>query len=276
MPEDLVYLSMIESGFNPNARSTAQAVGLWQFVAGTGRVYGLRIDGVVDERRDPEASTDAALRYLDDLHEQFGSWSLATAAYNSGENRVARIMREVTGAVRGQESDFWLIRSKLPSETREYVPLIYAAALVGKEPHKYGLDDVERLLPLEVETVDVPGGTSLDVVARAIGMEAQNVRDLNPQLIQGVTPAGNSAYPVRIPEGRTALLRANFARAVATISPAPPPAAKSSASTHRVASGESLGIIARRHGVTTIALQRANGMSGKTTIQPGQVLKIPA
>src|SRR5690606_26756999 len=136
MPEDLVYLSMVESGFNPNARSKAQAVGLWQFMAATGRMYGLRIDGYVDERRDPERSTDAALSYLKHLDYPFGSWSLAAAAYNSGGNRVARIMREETGTVRGEESDFWRIRSRLPSETREYVPLIFAVALVGKEPHK--------------------------------------------------------------------------------------------------------------------------------------------
>jgi membrane-bound lytic murein transglycosylase D len=201
MPEDLLYLSMIESGFNPNARSKAQAVGLWQFIADTGRRYGLRIDSYVDERRDPEKSTDAALRYLQDLHAKFGSWNLAAAAYNTGENRVARIMREETGTVEGRESDFWRIRSRLPSETREYVPLIFAAALIGKEPHKYGLDRVERLLPLPVEEVEVPGGTSLAVVASAVGVSTGDVRELNPHLIQGITPPG-SAYPVRIPEGR--------------------------------------------------------------------------
>lgn len=211
MPEDLLYLSMIESGFNPNAKSKAQAVGLWQFMAGTARGYGLRIDNYVDERRDPEKSTDAALRYLQDLYNQFGSWNLAAAAYNSGGNRVARIMREETGAERGSEGDFWRIRSRLPSETREYVPLMFAAALIGKEPHKYGLDRVERLLPLPVEKVDVPGGTSLDAVAEAIGVDGDDLRELNPELIRGTTPPGKS-YDVRIPEGRAALLAANQGR----------------------------------------------------------------
>src|SRR5690606_29121840 len=107
MPEDLLYLAMVESGFDPNAVSRAQAVGLWQFVAETGRLYGLRIDGWVDERRDPVRSTDAALDYLQTLHDRFGAWNLAAAAYNTGENRVGRVMRQVTGDERGQEDDFW-------------------------------------------------------------------------------------------------------------------------------------------------------------------------
>jgi membrane-bound lytic murein transglycosylase D len=213
MPEDLVYLSMIESGFNPNAKSKAQAVGLWQFIADTGRGYGLRIDGYVDERRDPEKSTDAALRYLQDLYNQFGSWNLAAAAYNTGGNRVARIMREETGGVRGVESDFWRIRSRLPAETREYVPLIFAAAIIGKEPQKYGLEGVERWLPVPTAQVPVPGGTSLDVVAAATGVAPDVIRQLNPQLVKGATPPGQDAYSVRIPEDRSDSFTMNFERA---------------------------------------------------------------
>lgn len=272
MPEDLIYLSMIESGFNPNARSKAQAVGLWQFIASTGRMYGLRIDGYVDERRDPERSTDAALHYLKDLYDQFGSWSLAAAAYNSGGNRVARIMREETGTVRGEESDFWRIRSRLPSETREYVPLIFAAAIVGKEPQKYGLDGVERLLPIAVEEVDIPGGTSLAAVAGAIGVDTDDLRELNPHLIQGKTPPG-AAFTVRIPEGRSDTFAVNFASS-ATLATVSETVAASNAS-HRVSRGESLSTIARRHGVSTAALQRANNMGRRTLIRPGQVLKLP-
>lgn len=270
MPEDLVYLSMVESGFNPNARSKASAVGLWQFMAETGRLYGLRIDAWVDERRDPEKSTDAALRYLSDLHRQLGSWSLAAAAYNTGGNRVARIMREVTGAEKGEESDFWRIRSRLPAETREYVPLIYAAAIIGKEPQRYGLEDVERLMPVRTEKVEVPGGTALSAVALAIGIATDDLQELNPHLIQSRTPPGKP-YPVRIPLGRADLFAANFKKspAVTTVAEAKP------APTHRVQAGESLSTIAKRHGVTVSALQSENGMGGRTVIQPGQVLKIP-
>ena len=201
MPEDLLYLSMIESGFNPNARSRVAAVGLWQFMAPTARDYGLRVDGYVDERRDPEKSTDAALRYLQDLYDHFGSWNLAAAAYNSGQGRVARAMRQETGAERGSEADFWRIRDRLPRDTREYVPLMFAAALVGKDPARYGLDRVERWLPLPTDTVDVPGGIDLGRVARDTGVAEEDLRTLNPQLVRGVTPPGRS-YPVRVPDGR--------------------------------------------------------------------------
>ena len=269
MPEDLLYLSMVESGFNPTARSKASAVGLWQFIASTGRLYGLRIDTYVDERRDPERSTDAALHYLSDLHRQLGSWSLAAAAYNSGGNRVARIMREVTGAEKGQESDFWRIRSKLPSETREYVPLIYAAAIIGKEPQRYGLEDVERLMPHRVEKVEVPANTSLATVAQVVGVEAAEIEELNPQLIQGRTPPGKS-YPVRVPFGRAAAFVAHAAGAPDTASARSP-----AAGTHLVSNGESLVMIAGRYGITVAALQRENGMDSRTLIRPGQTLRIP-
>lgn len=212
MPEDLLYLSMIESGFNPTARSKAQAVGLWQFIADTGRRYGLRVDEYVDERRDPEKSTDAALRYLNDLYNEFGSWYLAAAAYNTGEGRVRRVMREETGSARGKDEDFWRIRRRLPAETREYVPLMVAAALVGKEPHKYELDHVKRWLPVDVDKVEVPSGTSLGVVAKAVGADEKEIRALNPQLVRGMTPPGKKAYAVRIPEGHTEKYAANFER----------------------------------------------------------------
>jgi membrane-bound lytic murein transglycosylase D len=209
MPEDLLYLSMIESGFNPTARSNASAVGLWQFMEGTGRGYGLRVDGWVDERRDPEKSTDAALRYLNELHQTFGSWYLAAAAYNSGDNRVKKVMREETGREKGSDADFWRIRFRLPAETREYVPLILAAALVGKEPGRYGLGEVPRWLPLETDTVSVPGEMPLDAVGRAVGVSGTALAKLNPSLVRRATPPGK-AYPVRIPEGRAAQFAASF------------------------------------------------------------------
>lgn len=272
MPEDLLYLSMIESGFNPNARSTAQAVGLWQFMAPTAREYGLRVDGYVDERRDPEKATDAALRYLQDLYRQFGSWNLAAAAYNTGGGRVARIMREETGSVRGADADFWRIRARLPRDTREYVPLIYAAAVVGKQPERYGLDRVERWLPLSTDTVAVPGGTGLARVARAVGVTEDDIRRLNPQLVRGVTPPGET-FAVLVPDGRAPAFSAEFGAGGAA--PASAAAAATPAHSHRVRSGESLWTIARDHGTTVAALQRENGMGRRTAIRPGQNLRIP-
>jgi membrane-bound lytic murein transglycosylase D len=220
MPEDLVYLSMIESGFNPNARSHANAVGLWQFMAPTARGYGLRVDEYVDERRDPEKSTDAALRYLRDLHDQLGSWYLAAAAYNGGDGRVSRALAAETGRRRGDsDEDFWRIRHRLPRETREYVPLMVAAALVGKEPGKYGLGDVERWMPLRADTVAVPADTRLETVAEAAGVSEREVTRLNPHLVRKVTPPGKKSFAVRIPQGRGEAFAGAFpalhARAVA-------------------------------------------------------------
>ena len=169
-------------------------------MAATARDYGLRVDSYVDERRDPEKATDAALRYLQDLHRQFGSWNLAAAAYNTGENRVARIMREETGRERGVEDDFWRIRHRLPRDTREYVPLMFAVALVGKEPQKYGLGDVERWLPLPTDTVEVPGGTGW-APSRAGGPDEKALRRLNPALVRGVTPPGGESFAVAVPSG---------------------------------------------------------------------------
>jgi membrane-bound lytic murein transglycosylase D len=140
MPNDLIYLAMIESGFNPKAISPAKARGLWQFIEGTAERYGLKVNRRIDERIDPAKSTDAALAYLSDLHERFGSWYLAAAAYNTGENRVGRIMREVTGSEKGSEHSYYEIADRLPRETADYVPLMIAAARIAKEPAKYGFD----------------------------------------------------------------------------------------------------------------------------------------
>jgi membrane-bound lytic murein transglycosylase D len=138
MPQDLIYLAMIESGFNPKAYSRAQAGGLWQFISETGQRYGLTVNKQVDERNHPDKATDAALAYLTDLHDRFGSWYLAAAAYNTGENRVGRIMREVTGKERGTDADYYRISSRLPRETQDYVPMMIAAARISKDPAKYG------------------------------------------------------------------------------------------------------------------------------------------
>jgi membrane-bound lytic murein transglycosylase D len=141
MPQDLIYLAMIESGFNPKAKSPAAAGGLWQFISETGKRYGLTVNKRVDERNHPEKATDAALSYLTDLHERFGSWYLAAAAYNTGENRVGRLMRQVTGKDKGTDADYYRISGLLPRETREYVPMMIAAARISKDPGKYGFAD---------------------------------------------------------------------------------------------------------------------------------------
>lgn len=138
MPEELLYLAMIESGFNPEAHSAQEARGIWQLVPDTARRWGLRIDETVDERTDAAKATDAALSYLSFLYNRFGSWYLAAAAYNSGENRVARIMSEVTGRESGTDEDYFRIWDRLPGETRDFVPVMIAAIRIAGEPSKYG------------------------------------------------------------------------------------------------------------------------------------------
>lgn len=138
MPEDLLYLAMAESGLNPDAHSVAEAIGVWQLVPGTARRYGLRVDDTVDERRDVAKSTSAALSYLSYLYNRLGSWYLAAAAYNAGENRVGRIMTEETGAESGSDADYYRIWDKLPGETRDFVPAMVALARIGRDPQQYG------------------------------------------------------------------------------------------------------------------------------------------
>lgn len=141
LPQGLKYLAMIESGFNPTAKSPVGARGLWQFMSPTARQYGLKVRGRVDERVNPARATDAALEYLSDLYDEFGSWYLAAAAYNTGQGRVARIMKQVTGNKKGTDADFYRIAHRLPKETRDYVPKLVAAARIGSNPGQYGFTD---------------------------------------------------------------------------------------------------------------------------------------
>jgi membrane-bound lytic murein transglycosylase D len=196
VPAEMYYLAMIESGFARKARSHAQAVGVWQFIAPTARRYGLRVDAVVDERVDVIRSTRAAARYLRDLHREFGSWHLAMAAYNSGENRVRRAVRR-TGT-----KNFWEIarRRALPRETIEYVPKFQAAMLIAKNPEKYGFERKTIYeFPL-VKRVRVDQRLNLAEVARRHNLPKETVLALNPHLLRGHIPRGG--YEIWLPKRR--------------------------------------------------------------------------
>ncbi len=200
MPQDLIYLAMIESGFNPTAYSHAHASGLWQFIEGTARGYGLDINLAVDERRDPEKATDAALRYLRDLHEELGSWYLAAAAYNAGGGRVSRTLQKVTGAVRGGDESYYEIWSELPKETQDYVPMMVAAARIAKEPRRYGFDGVRPAQPYAAAQVTVEPATPLRAIAELAGTSVAEIRRLNPQLkLERTRSDGPST--IRVPAG---------------------------------------------------------------------------
>ena len=198
MPRDLVYLAMIESGFKPRAYSRSRASGLWQFIRETGKRYGLDVNSAVDERNDPVKATRAALGYLSDLHERFGSWYLAAAAYNTGENRVGRIMRQTRGVERGTDEDYYAIWPHLPRETRDYVPLMIAAARISKQPEIYGFHYVKPHEPWAFEEVLVGPGTSLATLARAAGTTVEDLRLLNPQIKQARTRR-DEPTTVRVP-----------------------------------------------------------------------------
>jgi membrane-bound lytic murein transglycosylase D len=266
MPQDLIYLAMIESGFNPKAYSSANASGLWQFIAETGKRYGLDVNRAVDERNDPEKATDAALTYLTELYDRFDSWYLAAAAYNTGENRVGRIMREETGSEKGNEESYYEIWDRLPRETRDYVPLMIAAARIAKEPQKYGFGDVELEAPLSYEEVVVDPATPLSAIAKAAGSKVDEIKQLNPQLKLSRT-RNDTRSVVRIPSGTRTAFLVNW--------PTVREEKTYAVQEYRIRRGDSLLGIARRHGVTVDAIKEANSLRGSRIIA-GKTLKIPS
>lgn len=271
MPRDLIYLAMIESGFHPAAYSHAHASGMWQFIQETGERYGLSVNRAVDERNDPIRATDAALDYLSDLYDRFGSWYLAAAAYNTGENRVGRLMRTHLRHERARsERDYYLIWPVLPRETRDYVPLMIAAARISKDPARYGFDHVELEAPLRYDEVTVEPATPLKAVADAAGVLLTELRGLNTHLKLDRAP-NDRRYAIRLPEGTAESFRDRWTEVRQAESAAPSPAAVE----HEVRRGESLWTIARSHGVSVRDLKDVNGMRGDR-IQPGQVLQVPA
>ena len=206
MPEDLLYLAMMESGLSPRAVSQVSAVGLWQFMGPTAEQFGLRVDEYVDERRDPVRATDAALDYLQWLHDRFGSWYLTAAAYNAGPGRLERILNVHVDGRRGNEDIYWEVLRHLPRETREYVPRIVAATILASDAEAFGFDS-RKAEAYEYDIVFVPGETRLLVVAESLDADVLIVRDLNPHLIRGVTPP-NELYGVRVPRGRASAVMA--------------------------------------------------------------------
>lgn len=265
IPDELKYLAMIESGLNPRARSRAGAMGMWQFMASTARLYGLQINAWVDERRDPEKSTRAAARHLKDLYALFGDWHLALAAYNAGAGRVQRALNQAAAHHGTRLLSFWDIYPYLPRETRNYVPMFIATALVASNPTALNLT-VEPGPNYAYDYVPVQGMLSLEEIARMAGIDVITLRALNPELQGSMLPPTRTPYFIRLPLGSYA----QFAEAYAQL----PEARKRPTTTYTVRSGDALSIIARRFGVSVSALMRANGLRS-TVIRPGQQLVIP-
>ncbi|MGA2515878.1 MAG: transglycosylase SLT domain-containing protein [Thermodesulfobacteriota bacterium] len=263
LPEDLVYIALIESGFNPYAYSRSKAVGPWQFIYLTGKRYGLKVNWWVDERRDPEKSTIAAAKYLKDLYETFACWYLAAAGYNAGEYKIVKAIK------RYRTEDFWTLTKVryLKRETKDYVPLMIAAALVAKDPEKYGFTDVEYQKPLRYEKVRVPELTGLSVVANACEVSLEEIKDLNPGLRRGVTPPNENDYEIKIPFGRKDLFEITFQILQAY--------EKFEFKTHLVKKGETLKGIAKLYRVDLEPLHELNHLTKTTPISKGTILSIP-
>lgn len=261
LPRDLVYLSMIESGYSPHAYSSADAAGLWQFISSTGRVYHLRIDYWVDERADPELATKAALDLLGDLHGMFGDWYLAWASYNTGPGRVK-------GAVaKAGTTDFFTIARGpyLHPETENYVPKIIAAAIIGHHPERYGFDNIAYQPELTYDTVHVDGSVDLAALAKCDGMTLEDFQQLNPALRRWATPP--EGYDVRVTSGTHDTFLAKLADA--------PKAERVATSSHTVRRGETLSIIASKYDTTVVDIVKANHLHDRDAIRVGQVLLIP-
>ena len=263
LPEDLVYMALIESGFDPYAYSRSKAVGPWQFIHRTGKRYGLKVNWWVDERRDPEKSTIAAAKYLKDLYEMFACWYLAAAGYNAGEYKIIRAMK------RYRTEDFWTLTKHryLKRETKNYVPLMIAATIVAKDPEKYGFTGIEYEEPLRYEKVKVPELTDLSHIAKACEISLEEIKDLNPELRRGVTPPNEPEYEIKIPFTKTGLFTRNFE--------AMQPLEKFQFRTHTVKKGETLRGIANLYRVDLDPLLEINYLKKTSSLSKGMDLLIP-
>ena len=260
MPEELMILAMIESGLNPKAYSRANASGMWQFIYSTGKSYGLKRDWYVDERRDFIKSTHAACEYLKDLNDQFDNWYLALAAYNCGAGRVSRASRL------HQTYDFWQMHS-LPRESRNYIPYYLAAAIIAKDPGKYGFK-VPKVKPFEYEEVVLENSADLAVLARVAGIKVKKLRNYNPELRQSATPT-DSPYLLKLPKGKKEqfLARWNSIPEAERFAP--------QFIVHRVRYGESLWTISKKYGASIHDIAAVNKLRNRHKIRVGNKLKVP-
>jgi peptidoglycan lytic transglycosylase D len=271
LPSDLVYLSLVESGFNPYAYSRAKATGPWQFMKGTAKLYGLRVDAYVDERRDPIKSTVAAARYLRDLYDLFGAWPLAMAAYNAGEGKVMRALQKAQAESFTDISKTRLIRR----ETKEYVPRFMAATIIAKNPDRYGFPQ-EAGAPHQFEEVIITRPLHFHAIANATGVPYAELRLLNPELRRDATPPGDDAYLLKVPVGTKAKVEQLLDRIPTYKFPPmakPQFASEGSSRWYKVRVGDTLEKVSRRFRIPLKTLKTRNNLSGPT-IRPGDFLVI--
>ena len=260
LPQELIYLAQVESGFLPRAKSYKAAVGMWQFVQWRGREYGLQQTASTDDRMDPERATRAAARHLRDLYTQFGDWYLAMAAYNCGPGCVDRAVQRTGFA------DFWELRNRnaLPRDTMNYLPAILAVTIMAKNPKDYGLEVVDPDEPIEYDTISLTCPTNLALVADALGKSVSEIQELNPALLKTLAPAG---YQLHIPKGTSAAMRA----ALDIV----PEGRRATWRVHRVERGETIAEIAKRYAVSAGSIAEANNSAAQAP-ETGDLLAIPA
>lgn len=268
VPEEIIYLAMIESALNPNAVSRAKAVGMWQFIRSTGEMYGLNDNSSVwvDERRDPEKSTRAAMRHLKDLYNDLGDWHLALAAYNCGINGVKRAIAKS----KFENPSFWELREFLPKETRNYVPFYIATAKVSMNPSEYGISTKEfnYLDEYKYDSYTLNEPISLKALAKCAGTTLEHLQNLNPELLMTTTPPDVSSYTIKIPQGTRELFAANLATLTLE--------EKKPWITHKVAKKETITSIAKYYGIPESVLLSANNLSNnRTKLKLGSTLLIP-
>lgn len=265
LPDDIAYLVMLESGANPGARSPANALGMWQFMSATARSYGLRVDSWVDERLDPQKSTKAAMLYLKDLYGMFGCWRLALSAYNSGENKLNKVLCQEDAS----EYDEICSSPRLKRETREFFPRFLAMAHIAKNPEKYGFARVpDKAEEPKQELITVDGSYSLETLAQTMGVPRSRLAALNPALIRGATPAGPS-YSLRVPSGKKEILAAKLKDAQ--------PERSRTHIVHVVNKGDSLPRILQRYGIQKSQLAKLNpDVNFRHRLRQGQKIVVPA
>lgn len=269
LPEDLFYIALIESGFSSSALSHASAVGYWQFIRGTGKRFGLEINQLVDERRDPVIATQAAAEYFKDLYSEFGSWYLAMASYNVGEGKVRKAI------AKHKTRDFWELSKKrrvLPKETLNYVPKYIAAKLIAKNPDKYGFEGIDYLPPIEFDHVAVQGPVNLRLMADKMGMNYEDLKALNPKFKGEVAPLKGSTLELRIPPGTTE--QATVAAAESIVEKAEF-IADDNARPYKVRRGDTVYSIARRYRTTVAYIRDMNDLPRRKRLRPGMTLYVP-
>ena len=263
VPEEIVFLPLIESGFNPYAYSPARAAGYWQFIASTAKKYGLSITWWKDERRDPVKSTVAAANYLNDLYQMFGSWNLAMAAYNAGEGKILRAIN------RTKTDDYWSLlgTNQIKNETKEYVPKFIAASLIANSPETYGFDNLEYHPPLNYETVTLTSPVDLEVAADCAGTSIDVIKELNPELKRWCTPPDAREYSLRIPEGKKDIFLDNLSQV--------PEEKRFTVDIYTASKGDTLKGISRRSGIPVQAILDLNDMEKIIPLKTGTKIYLP-